>query len=118
MNLCERLKLERRLIRRRSIYYARLQICRCGEILAENRFYAFKPKVCAERVLCGSLLCKRDLVCAPRRTCGDYERGRGLIMVEARGLTFQRDRWHTRLAHLRDFELWPEAAVAAGRRRR
>lgn len=32
----------------------------------------------------------------------------GLITVEARGLTFQRDRRYTRLAHLRDFELWPE----------
>ena len=28
--------------------------------------------------------------------------------MEARGLTFQRDRRYTRLAHLRDFELWPE----------
>lgn len=37
----------------------------------------------------------------------------GLIMVETRGLTFQRDRWHTRLAHLRDFELWPETTAAA-----
>lgn len=35
--------------------------------------------------------------------------------MEARGLTFQRDRWHTRLAHLRDFELRPEAAEATGR---
>lgn len=35
-------------------------------------------------------------------------RGWGLITVEARGLTFQRDRRYTRLAHLRDFELWPE----------
>lgn len=35
-------------------------------------------------------------------------RGWGLITVEGRGLTFQRDRRYTRLAHLRDFELWPE----------
>lgn len=39
------------------------------------------------------------------------ERGGGLITLEARGLTFQRDRRYTRLAHLRDFELWPETAV-------
>lgn len=58
-------------------------------------------------------------MCMSRRTCGDCERGQGLIMVEARGLTFQRDRWHTRLAHLRDFELWSEttAVAAAGETR-
>lgn len=55
---------------------------------------------------------RRDHVCMSQRTCSDCERGPGLIMVETRGLTFQRDRWHTRLAHLRDFELWPETTAA------
>lgn len=45
------------------------------------------------------------------RTCAAYECGQGLITVETRGPTFQHDHQHTRLAHLRDFELWSETAI-------
>lgn len=79
---------------------SRLRICRCGEI---SRCES-SPCVSAD----GSLRAcphKGGHVCMSECTCDNYERGRGLIMVETRGLTFQRDRWHTRLAHLRDFEL-------------
>ena len=108
-----------RLIPGRSIYYGPKFITVANLSLWRNFVdvgwvHAFLPMV--HHANSAHLLHRRERrghVCMSRRTCGNCERGWGLIMVETRGLTFQRDRWHTRLAHLRDFELWPETTSAA-----